>query len=184
MEAAKRFTRIERPENNPELTGLYSEIVESGLGDSVPLNWYTSQAERPDILAATWRLTQGVLLQGQLPPTIKQMILVKVSTYNQCRYCSSLHTNALEAMGVPKEVIDSVTSDLDLAQVPPPQRAILEFAMKVAREPKLVNDEDFERLQELGLSESETMEVVMMGAFANFINTWADVSGIPIEGEE
>ena len=184
MGAAKRFTRIEHPENNPELADLYSEIVESGLGDSVPLNWFTSQAERPDILAATWRLSKGVLLQGQLPPTIKQMILVKVSTYNQCRYCSSLHTNALEAMGVPKEVIDSVTSDLDLAKVPPPQRAILTFAMKVAREPEMVTDEDFQHLHDLGLSESETMEVAMMAAFANFIDTWADVSGIPIEGEE
>ena len=27
------------------------------------------------------------------------------------------------------------------------------------------------------------MEAAMIGAFANFINTWADVSGIPIEGQ-
>jgi uncharacterized peroxidase-related enzyme len=111
------------------------------------------------------------------------MILVKVSSHNQCRYCTALHTSALEAMGVPEEVIDSVTTDLSLAQVPPPQRAMLEFAMKVAREPKSVTDEDFQNLHELGLSEGETMEVAMMGAFANFVNTWADVSGIPIEGE-
>lgn len=129
---ASRFKRVERPEN-PELASLYSDIMESGMGDNVPLNWFTAQAERPDILAATWGLTKGVLLQGQLPATVKQMILVKVSTDNQCRYCTSLHTSALQAMGVPQEVIDSVTTDLSLAQVPPPQRTILEFAMKVAR---------------------------------------------------
>ena len=181
---AKRFRRIERADNNPELASLYSEITESGLGDKVPLNWFTAQAERPDLLAATWGLTKGVLLQGQLPPTVKQMILIKISTHNQCRYCTALHTSALEAMGVPKEVIDSVTTDLRLSQVPPPQRAMLEFAMKVAREPRSVTDEDFQGLRELGVSEGETMEVAMMGAFANFINTWADVSGIPIEGAE
>jgi len=179
----KRFRRIDRPENNPELGSLYAEMIESGLGERVPLNWFTAQAERPDILAATWKLVKGVLLQGQLPPTVKQMILLKISTHNQCRYCAALYTSALEAMGVPKEIIDSVTEDLSLAKVPPPQRAILEFAMKVAREPSSVTDEDFRQLRELGLSEGETMEVAMMGAFANFINTWADVSGIPVEGE-
>jgi uncharacterized peroxidase-related enzyme len=183
MKTAKRFRRIERADNNPQLASLYSEITESGLGGRAPLNWFTAQAERPDLLAVTWGLTKGVLLQGQLPPTVKQMILVKVSSHNQCRYCTALHTSALEAMGVPEEVIDSVTTDLSLAQVPPPQRAMLEFAMKVAREPKSVTDEDFQNLHELGLSEGETMEVAMMGAFANFVNTWADVSGIPIEGE-
>lgn len=180
---AKRFRRIERADNNPELARLYGEITESGLGDKVPINWFTAQAERPDLLAVTWGLTKGVLLQGQLPPTVKQMILVKISTDNQCRYCAALHTSALEAMGVPKEVIDSVTTDLSLAQVPPPQRAILELAVKVAQDPKSVTDQDFQNLRELGFSEGETMEVAMMGAFGNFVNCWADVSGIPIEGE-
>ena len=184
METAKRFTRIERPDDNPELASLYADITESGLGDRVPLNWFTAQAERPDILAATWALVKAVLLQGQLPPTVKQMILVKISTYNKCRYCAAVHTNALQAMGVPAEIIDSVTTDLSLAKVPPPQRAILEFAMKVAREPKSVTDEDFRNLHEFGLSEGEAMEVAMMGAFVIFVNTWADVSGIPVDGED
>jgi uncharacterized peroxidase-related enzyme len=182
MEEEMRFRRIEQP-SDPELATLYTEIIESGFGDTVPLNWFTSQAERPDILATTWALTRGVLLHGQLPPTVKQMIAVKVATHNKCRYCTAVHSSALEAMGVPAEVIDSVTTDLELAQVPPPQRAILEFSMKVARHPKSVTDEDFQNLRDFGLSEGETMEVAMMAAFANFINTWADVSGIPVERE-
>jgi len=178
---ATRFERITRTESNPELESLYADIMETGFGDGVPLNWFTSQGGRPDILTATWKLAKAVLLQGQLPPTIKHMIIVKVATLNQCRYCATVHTKALEAMGVPTEIIDGLTTDLNLSEVPPPQRAILEFAVKVAQQPKSVTDGDFERLHELGLSEGETMEVAMMGAFANFLNTWADVSGIPID---
>jgi len=178
---ARRFERIARAEGDPELESLYTDIMESGFGDGVPLNWFTSQGARPDILAATWKLVKAVLLQGQLPATIKHMIIVNVATLSQCRYCATVHTNALEAMGVPIEIMDGLTTDLNLSKVPPPQRAILEFAAKVARQPKSVTDGDFEQLRELGLSEGETMEVAMMGAFANFINTWADVSGIPID---
>jgi alkylhydroperoxidase family enzyme len=87
-------------------------------------------------------------------------------------------------MGIPAEVTDSVTTDLNLARVPPPQRAILEFAMKVARDPKSLTDEDFQKMREFGLSDGETMEVALMAAYSNFINAWADVSGIPLEGEE
>lgn len=184
MKRARRFRRIQYADDNPELASLYAEIIESGLGDRVPLNWFTAQAERPDILAATWALSKGILLHGQLPPTVKQMIAVKVASYNQCRYCATVHTGALEAIGVPAEVMDSLTSELDLAKVPPPQRAILEFAMKVARDPKSLTDEDFQNLHDFGLSDGETMEVALMAAYSNFINAWADVSGIPLEGEE
>jgi uncharacterized peroxidase-related enzyme len=184
METARRFRRIKNAEHNPELASLYAEIIESGLGNRVPLNWFTAQAERPDILAATWTLAKGILLHGQLPPTVKQMIAVKVSTYNRCRYCAAVHTSVLQAMGVPGEVIDRVTTDLNLAEVSPPQRAILQFAMKVARDPKSLTDGDFQNLQDLGLSDGETMEVAMMAAYTNFINLWADVSGIPLEGDE
>ena len=178
---ASYFERILDARDDPELRSLYADIVKKGFGSEVPLNWFTAQGARPDILGATWNFTKAVLLQGQLPPTIKQMIIVKVATLNQCRYCATVHTNALVAMGVPTEIIDSITTDLELTKVPPPQRAILEFAVKVAQQPKSVTDADFDRLRELGLSEGEMMEVAIMGAFANFVNTWADVSAIPID---
>jgi AhpD family alkylhydroperoxidase len=100
MKRARRFRRIESADDNLELASLYAEIIESGLGDRVPLNWFTAQAERPDILAATWALSKGILLHGHLPPTVKQMIAVKVARYNQCHYCAAVHSSALEAMGV------------------------------------------------------------------------------------
>ena len=60
---------------------------------------------------------------GVVPSTVKQMILMAIAMQNDCQYCSVVHTNALEAMGVPTEVIQSCASDPELMQVPPPQRA-------------------------------------------------------------
>jgi len=158
--------------------------MRAGFGKDSPINWFTAQSARPDILEASWALVKGLLLQGELPPTLKQMIILRVSTDNDCRYCRIMHTSALEAMGVPAEVIDKVTTDVTAAQLPPGQRAIVEFAAKTAADPKSVSDEDFSRLGQYGLTRGEILEAAMTAAFANFINTWADVSGILIDQDE
>ena len=85
---------------------------------------------------------------------------------------------------MPKEVIDTCAMDPHLSQIPQPHRAILQFALKAAREPSAITDEDYQTLRENDLNEEEIMEVAMMAAFMNFINTWADVSGVVVDGEE
>jgi hypothetical protein len=54
-----RFNQIKHPAGNPELEGLYKEIIELGFEGSepgVPNNLVTSLSERPDLLAATWAI--------------------------------------------------------------------------------------------------------------------------------
>ncbi|NIV94884.1 hypothetical protein GWN42_19355 [candidate division KSB1 bacterium] len=182
-----RFKQIKHPKDNLELQSLYKEIAESGVQGSeegVPINLFTSQSERPDILQAGWAFFKGTLLQGQLPPTLKQMISMTIALQNNCRYCVVAHTFALEAMGVPKEVIESCASDPELSLVPPPQRAIIKFALKAARDPKSINDEDFQTLHNFGLSDGEIMEVIMVAACAIFTDFWADISGLPVDWEK
>jgi hypothetical protein len=69
-----RFQQIRDSSNNPELATIYKDMRDSGFGGDTPINWFTAQSERPDILAATWALARGITLQGELPPTVKQMI--------------------------------------------------------------------------------------------------------------
>ena len=181
-----RFRQIKHPDT-PELKALYKEAMDAGFVGSeegVPINLVTSLAERPDILAASLTLAGSIVLQGLLPPTVKQMIAMTIAMQNNCQYCTRLHTNALEAMGIPQEVIQNCASDPDLTQLPPPQRAILKVALKTSRDPLSVTEDDLQTLREYGLSEGEIMEVGMMAAAENFFNTWARFSQIPIDGEE
>ncbi len=173
-----RFPQIKDPPANSPLKSLYKEIVENGLGQEHPTNWFTSQGERPDILAATWAMCKGILMEGILPPTVKQMIILKISTANDCRYCRVAHTKALEVMGIPQEVVDSMTTDLNVTQVPPLQREMLNFALKTSQDPHSVTDEDFKALRDQGLSDGEIIEIAMVAAASNFLNTWAEISGI------
>src|SRR5262249_39817213 len=158
---------------NPRLKALYKEIVDAGFGEEFPLDWFTSQAGRPDILEVNWALVRGLLLEGELPPTLKHMIIVRVSTTNDCRYCRVIHTHALEALGIPPEVIDALTTDVNPAKLAPVQRVVVEFAPKTAANPKSISEEDFKSLRSHGLSNGEIMEIAMIAAFANYLNAWA-----------
>ena len=91
-----RIDMITDPSGNPELEQLYAEINAGGFGDKYPINWFTAQAARPDIMRATWALAKGVMLGGRLPATIKQMVVVLVSARNNCDYCRITHARALQ----------------------------------------------------------------------------------------
>jgi len=178
-----RFDLVQDASGRPELDGLYREITASGFGAAgVPINWFTAQGERPDIVATTWALVKGILIEGQLPPTLKQLIALTVSAQNSCRYCEATHSGALEAMGVSREVIERSVSDPGMPDLPAPHRAVLQFALKAARSPNLITDEDHQALRDAGFSRGEIMEVIMMAAFTQFINIWADAGGLPLDG--
>jgi len=178
-----RFTQVKHPKGNPELEAIYKQAVEAGMvgrEPGVPTNFVTSLSKRPDLLASTMGILVGVVQGGLVPSTVKQMILMAIALQNNCQYCQVAHTSALEAMGVPTEVIQSCASDPELVHVPPTQRAMIRLALKTARDPKSVSDEDFQVLRDHGLSDGEIMEVAMLAAAGNFLDTWAIVSGIEI----
>jgi uncharacterized peroxidase-related enzyme len=175
-----RFQLVQQP-SDPRVRALYDEILEYGFGEEMPINWFTAQGTRPDILAATWTLIKGILVEGRLPPSLKQMIALTISQHNACRYCTVVHTGALETLGVPDEVIEQSVADPELAEIPATHRAILQFALKCASAPGAVTDADYEVLRQGGLAEEEILEVVMTAALTNFINTWAEASGVELD---
>lgn len=176
-----RFEQIVDTTNHPELAALYEDMVRQGFGDTVPINWLTSQSTRPDILAGTWRFSKGILLQGRLPATVKQMIAATIAAQNNCYYCNRLHSNTLSMLGVSEEIIESCVNDPDLAEVRQPHRAILQFALKTARAPASITEDDYRALREYSINDEEILEIIAIVAYCNFINTWADVSGIQAE---
>ena len=85
-------------------------------------------------------------------------------------------------MGVSADVVNSCVRDPLTAPIPAAHQQIVNFALKVNTDPTSVTDEDYETLQDYGMSDEEILEVVAMASFAQFLNTWADVSAIQIDG--
>ena len=105
-----RFMHITDTPGNAALQGLYRDITQSGFGHEIPYNWFASQSSRPDILAGTWSLTRCLMLQGELPPILKQMIVVTISVRNNCNYCNFINTGA-DLSQIPVDLIDNSKSN-------------------------------------------------------------------------
>lgn len=181
------FNQIKDFKGNSELERAYQQAFDIGFfgaDESLPNNLCTAISERPDLLSTLMHFVKGTIASGELPPTLKQMIAMTIAMQNDCRYCAVAHTGALESMGVPENVIKSCASDPDLSELPPPQRAILKFALKAARDPKAINKEEIQTLKDYGLSEGEILEVVFMIGYAVLTDTLADVTGVIVDGEE
>lgn len=178
-----RFNQISDPAQDETLSALYQDMLDNGFGDKTPINWLTSQSSRPDILAGTWEFSKGMLLQGELPMMVKQMIATTIAARNNCKYCQDLHGNTLSMLGVSKALITSCVSDPTLAEVQQPHRAILQFAVKISQTPGKVDADDLLQMRAQGLTKSEILEIMALSAYCNFINTWADISRIEIENE-
>lgn len=177
----QRVARVDG-EQNPNIDDLYTEIVSSGFGGNRPINFFTALSARPDILDATWKLTRAILVGGQLPASIKQMIALCISRQNDCRYCVVVHRGALEAAGVDPHIVESCATDPSTTDLKEPHRSMIQFAMKAARDPAAMTDADYAAMHDAGLSSEEIAELVMLAGFTNFINAWADISGIPVDG--
>jgi uncharacterized peroxidase-related enzyme len=177
-----RFQTILDPGDRRALRAIYDEIYEAGFATQAgPINFYSAMGIRPDLLTGAWALTKATLVPGQLPPTLQHMIILAISAQNESHYCCISHARALAAMGVPEEVIQNCLEDPDVTQVMDPTRAALLFTKQVAAASNTLTTSHFEMMRRNGFTQGEVLEMVMLAAFANWANTWANAADLVVE---
>ncbi len=180
---ASFFQPILEPKDE-ELKKLYQTALSMGWrGDSptCPGNLVTYISCRPDLLSMFLDGSMTLQLKGRLPPTVIQMICMAISYQNKCRYCAVCHNKILQAMGVSDQVIRSCASDENLSHIPPTERAVVKFALKVAANPRDIKEEDYQSLLDAGITQEEIMEIIFLASFENFMNSISDAAKIPLD---
>lgn len=66
-------------------------------------------------------------------------------------------------------------------ELPPEERAMLEFAEKLNASPSGTTLEDLERLRAVGFSDENITDIVMLTAYRNMLNRLHDALGVPLE---
>jgi uncharacterized peroxidase-related enzyme len=113
----------------------------------------------------------------------REMIAVAVSMENGCLYCLVAHGAALrEALGDPI-LADRITLDYRRAGLDERRTAILDYAVRVTKEPLTCSPQDLERLKGFGLTEEEVWDVVEIASMYNFTNRMSLACGM-IPNEE
>ena len=137
-------------------------------------NYERAFAERPEVYAA-WVQLNGAIKAGM---DLRRYELATLAAARRLRssYCCLAHgTVLLEQFGEPvREIaLDHRAAGLDEVDV-----AVMDLAERVVDDATSIGDADLQRLRDLGLSETEIMDVVLAAAARCFFSKTLDALGV------
>jgi len=108
----------------------------------------------------------------------REMISVVVSAANRCLYCMVAHGFAVRVLLKDPVLGDRVTLDYKRAGLSPRHVAMLDYAVKITKDPASCSEEDIQRLREHGFSDEDIWDIIEVAAMFNFTNRMASATGM------
>ena len=108
----------------------------------------------------------------------REMIVTTTSAANNCLYCVVAHGAILRIYEKKPLVADQVAVNYRKAEIPPRQRAMLDFALKVCQHSDEIVDADFEALHAHGFDDEDIWDIAAITAFFGLSNRMASFSGM------
>ena len=142
-------------------------------------NVFLTLAYRPDEFRAFFAYHDALMdKDGGLTKAEREMIVVATSSANQCQYCVIAHGAILRIRAKNPLIADQIAVNYRKADITPRQRAMLDFAMKVATASQLISDADFAALAGHGFSDDDIWDIAAIAAFFALSNRLANVTGM------
>jgi len=142
-------------------------------------NVFLVLARRPDEFRAFFAY-HDVLMEkaGGLSKAEREMIVVATSALNRCQYCVVAHGAILRIRARKPLLADQVATNYLKADLTVRERALLDFACKVATESYAVGDADFDAMRAHGFDDEEIWDAAAITAFFALSNRLANVSAM------
>lgn len=117
---------------------------------------------------------------GALTRRQKELIATYISHLNACPYCFDSHGFFLVVQGASRQVVDDVAAN-NLMRLPEAEQELLLYLGKVERESFKTTADDVQRLRNLGWSEEQIAEGVLVATVMGFCNRVANAFGLPAQ---
>jgi uncharacterized peroxidase-related enzyme len=142
-------------------------------------NVFLVLAHRPEEFRAFMAYHDTLMDKAEgLTKAEREMIVVATSAANQCQYCVIAHGAILRIRAKNPLVADQVAINYRKADITPRQRAMLDFAMKVALEAETVGDEDFKTLRKQDFGDEDIWDIGAIAAFFALSNRMANLTAM------
>lgn len=142
-------------------------------------NIFLSLAHRPDEFRAFFAYHDALMEKdGGLTKAECEMIVVATSGANQCHYCVVAHGANLRIRARNPLVADQVAINYRKADITPRQRAMLDYAMKVAREAEAISAGDHADLKQHGFDDAAIWDIGAIAAFFAMSNRLANMMSL------
>jgi AhpD family alkylhydroperoxidase len=108
----------------------------------------------------------------------KELVIVRVSHLNGCRYCLAAHRPVALQAGMPEERIAALCGELSLDSLPPRERALVEWVDRVTLDAGGVTDELVARTLDW-VREDQLVELTVLAGTITMLNQYCTAFDIP-----
>lgn len=142
-------------------------------------NVFLVLAHRPDEFRAFMAYHDALMdKEGGLTKAEREMIVVATSGLNQCQYCVVAHGAILRIRARNPLIADQVAVNYRKADISGRQKAMLDFAVKVASKAHTVGEDDFAALEGHGFGQEDVWDIAAIAAFFALSNRMANVTSM------
>ncbi|MCM2309391.1 MAG: peroxidase-related enzyme [Sulfuritalea sp.] len=168
---------IPRLEDLPD--DIRARIVEVQEKSGFIPNVFLALAHRP----AEWRAFfayHDALMEKEsgLTKAEREMIVVATSNANGCQYCVVAHGAIVRIRAKNPLLADQVAVNYRKADLSSRQKAMLDFAMKVALDSAAIGDADYDTLHQHGFDDEDIWDIGAVAAFFGLSNRMANMTGM------
>jgi uncharacterized peroxidase-related enzyme len=170
-----RISLIELEAASPEVKEIYEKTLRGKPG-----NVQKALAHRPEMLKNFLSFYASV--GRSLDRKLYEMIYLRVSLINQCRYCSQHHVASSKRAGLTAEDWAGLKAG-NYSRYSEKERVALNYVEKLTRAPHEITEADFDELKK-NFSEPEIVDIHMLAGLANLTNRVTDPLGLELEFPE
>ncbi|WP_208085394.1 peroxidase-related enzyme [Brevibacterium atlanticum] len=157
---------------------IRTQILEVAEKSGFVPNVFLSLARRPAEFRAFFAYYDALMEKetGSLTKADREMIVVATSAENNCLYCVVAHGAMLRIFQKDPFIADVVATNYRQADISARQKAMLDFAVKICKEPWTVDDDDYAVLAEHGFDDEDAWDIGAIAGFFALSNRMAHVA--------
>ena len=142
-------------------------------------NVFLALAHRPAEFRAFFAYHDALMeKESGLSKAEREMIVVATSGANECQYCVVAHGAILRIRAKNPLIADQVAVNYRKADITPRQKAMLDFALKVALEAQRIGEADFEALRSHGFGDEDIWDIGAVASFFALSNRMANLTSM------
>jgi AhpD family alkylhydroperoxidase len=137
-----------------------------------------SLASAPDVMETLMPFLGEIMGESSLDLATKELVIVRVSQLNGCRYCLAAHRPAALDAGLAPEQVEAICDDGPLDALSSRERAIVAWVDQVTRDPRGATDELAASTLE-HLRHDQLIELTVLAGTITMLNQYCTALDIP-----
>lgn len=155
---------------------LPARAIYAADGSASPLK--RSLANAPDLLETLLPFLGQIFDEGAVDLATKELVVVRVSQLNSCRYCLAAHCPLAIESGVGEGELAAVCDEAPLDALPQRERTIIEWADRYVLDPAGISDDLVARVLDY-LRDDQMVELALLIGATQMLNHYCTAFDVP-----